>query len=106
MFLLVREYPDPGVVIDRPLDLERIGAARCTTVVCTDSHEDGLALPRAAGPAVFDRAIFAAIEAGVLGKVVEGVAWTIEAVSNEMAAIIAGPTIGPARACLLEPRPG
>jgi len=45
-------------------------------------------------PTAFHGAICAAIEAGILGEMIEAVTGAVEASSNEMAAIIIGPAIG------------
>src|SRR5918996_1821513 len=103
--LFIAELPETLFSIDNPCDDELVWSHRRAAVVGHDVHKDSLPRSNRPRPLVFERAIGALIEIGVLSEVVEPFSWPIEAGCNEMSAMITRTAIRLAGIGLRAPRP-
>ena len=89
--------------VDGPCNHDPIGPKRETIIMWHDVDGDAVPGPHVCRPGVFHGPIRAAVEIGVLGEMVEGVARPVEAGSNIMAAIISLTAMRATRASLVSP---
>jgi hypothetical protein len=99
-FRRVRELAGAWRAIDRERHVDRAGTLRRTDICGNDFDPDRLALLDVVRPFTFKCAITAAIEIGILGKMVEAISRAVEADGDIMAAVVCRePMLTPAAAC-------
>jgi hypothetical protein len=93
-FRFVREFLSEFFAVDFPDDIELVGSLRSSFIEGFDIHEHLMSGEQRLGPRIFHGAITVAVEIGILSEMVEAVAGSIEASSDEMTAIVIATTVG------------
>ena len=89
-----------ALAIDVVSDIDLVGTLRISCIMGNNVDENLVPGSNRFCPSILQRPVSASVEAGILGEMVEGVAWAIEANANIMAAIIGGEAILPTCLCL------
>lgn len=93
------------VPIQNPDDAKLVRTHGCAPVMRHDIDEHATTGSDCLGPSVFQDSIGAAVEIGILGEMIEDVAWAIEAGGDIVAAIVSNASIRLACTGLRSSRP-